>query len=262
MKKLLVGGCEKIFQICKCFRNKETDSELHNPEFTLIEWYRAYADYTDIMDDTEALIKELASQINGEQVIQYKGSLVDLSGEWTRLKVKDAFKKYAGIDNDVFEDEVKFMAVAGEKGYKVSENDSYDYVFFMIFMNEIEPFLGMDKPVILYEYPASMAALARKCPDDERYAERFELYIAGVEICNAFTELTDPVEQRSRLDEEREERIKMGKDIYAVDQSFVSALEFGMPPSGGQALGVDRLVMLLTDTPDIRDVILFPHRDL
>ena len=161
-----------------------------------------------------------------------------------------------------FEDINHFRKIVKEKGYEVDEKTPYEDLFFKVFLNEIEPKLGFDKPVIAYEYPVSMAALSKKCAENPNYAERFEVYIAGVELCNAFTELNDPHEQLERFEQERKERQAMGKDDYPVDQSFISALEFGMPPSGGNALGVDRLVMLLTDTPDIRDVMYFPFRDL
>lgn len=246
LKKLLVGGFEKIFQITKSFRNKETDSNLHNPEFTILEWYRAYASYLEIMDDVEALFKFLGAKFP----------------KWDRIKVKDAFKNYAGIGYDDFEDTEKFRAIVKKKGYKVDAATSFDDLFFLVFMNEIEPKLGFDKPVILYEYPASMAALSKKCEDDPKYAERFEVYINGMELCNAFTELNDPKEQELRLQEERKARQKMGKQDYPVDQSFIRALDFGMPPSGGIALGVDRLIMLLTEAKDIKDVLFFPHGDL
>jgi len=262
MKKILVSGEEKIFQMCKSFRNKETDSELHNPEFTLLEWYRAYASYEDIMVDMEELVQSLAEKMNVIHRINYKGSFVDVSGPWPRVKVKDLFKDYAGIGYEDFEDEEKLRAAVKEKGYEVDEKTSYEDVFFSVFMNEIEPKLGFNKPVIVYEYPKKMAALSKECDDDSRYAERFEVYIAGIELCNAFTELNDPDEQKRRLESEQKDRLAMGKENYEVDQSFIAALEFGMPPSGGIALGVDRLVMLLTDTPDIREVMYFPYKDL
>lgn len=262
LKKLLVGGYEKVFQICKSFRNKETDSNLHNPEFTLLEWYRAYAGYEEIMKDTEELVESLAMRKNGKAKIIYQGREIDVSTPWPRKRVKDLFKEYANIDYPVFEDTKKLIAVARDKGYKVLDSNLYDGAFFMIFMNEIEPKLGLEKPVIVYEYPVSMAALSKRCEGDKKYAERFEAYVAGVELCNAFTELNDPVEQKKRLEQEREERKKLNKIDYPFDQSFIGALEFGMPPAGGNALGVDRLVMLLTDSADIRDVIMFPFRDL
>jgi len=262
MKKILVTGQEKIFQICKSFRNRETDSDLHNPEFTLLEWYQSYASYMEIMEDTEDMVEYLAKQINGEALINYQNAKVDVSTPWPRKTVKEVFKEYAGVDDMVLENEEELRRVVREKGYKVDDETSYEDLFFKIFMNEIEPKLGFDRPVIVHEYPVSMAALSKKCEKNSQYAERFEVYIAGVELCNAFTELNDPIEQKERLEEEHKQRIEMGKEDYPVDLSFISALEFGMPPSGGNALGVDRLVMLLTDTPDIRDIIYFPHRDL
>jgi len=262
MKKLLVAGHEKIFQITKSFRNKEHESTLHNPEFTMIEWYRAFASYEEIMKDIEELVSTLVKNLTGEHWIAYAGNRVDVSAPWERVRMRDLFKKYANIECEDFEDEAKFRKTLKSQGYKVSAKTSYDDMFFMVFLNVIEPNLGVKKPTIVFEYPARMAALSKKCEHDPKYAERFEVYIAGMELCNAFTELNDPVEQRERLEAEREERQKMGKKDYPVDQSFIRALEFGMPPSGGIALGVDRLVMLLTGVTDIRDVLFFPHRDL
>ena len=262
MKKLLVAGFKKIFQICKSFRNGEAQSTLHNPEFTMLEWYRAHADYKKIMSDVEEFTHFLTLKVCGSGFFAYTGLKIDTRPPWPKLKVIEAFAKYAGVSRADFEDEKKLKKIARQKGYKVNENTSYDDAFFLIFLNEIEPKLGLKKPVILYEYPLSMAALSKKCEYNPKYAERFEVYVGGVELCNAFTELTDPVEQKMRLESERKQRKQLGKEVYPVDQSFISALECGMPPSGGIALGVDRLIMLLTDTPDIRDVIAFPHQDL
>ena len=262
MKKLLVAGFNKVYQICKSFRNKETFSETHNPEFTMIEWYRAYDNYYSIMEDTECLVEALALKFNGKPVIEYKGHSVDVSVPWTRYRVKDLFKDFCGISYDVFEDVEAFRSAVAARGYKVSAETSFDDLFFLLFMNEIEPKLGFDKPVIVCEYPVSMASLSKRLDDDSRYAQRFEAYVAGVELCNAFTELNDPKEQESRLSLEREERASLGKDLYDVDGSFIEALKFGLPPSGGTALGVDRLVMLLSGAADINDVLWFPYRDL
>lgn len=277
LKKLLVAGFEKIFQLGKCFRNKETNGSRHNPEFTMIEWYRAYANYTETMKDTEELVYELVKFVSGGSVLRIRNPesgikegldhqndelRIDVKPPWIRLKVKDAFKKFAGVDYPDFEDTEKLRLVAQQKGYNVAAETSYDDLFFLIFMNEIEPKLGFDKPVILYEYPVSMASLSKKCDDDPRYSERFEAYIAGMELCNAFSDLTDPDEQLARLQAEHAERQKLGKEDYAVDQSFIRALQFGMPPCSGNALGVDRLVMLLTDSQSIEDVLFFPFKDL
>lgn len=262
MKKLLVSGYENIFQVTKSFRNKEHLSSLHNPEFTIVEWYRAFSDYRKIMEDTENLVYELAVLAHGEGVLRYKDFVVDVKPPWVRMTVVEAFEKYAGIDQKTFEDEKAFKKVAAEKGYAVTSETSFDDAFFLIFMNEIEPKLGVEKPVLLHDYPVSMAALSKKCDRDPKYAERVETYIAGLELSNGFTELNDPAEQQSRLEYEHQERLKMGKQDYPVDQSFIRALQLGMPPSGGIALGVDRLMMLLTNTPDINQMILFPHQEL
>jgi lysyl-tRNA synthetase class 2 len=262
MKKLLVSGLEKIFQITKSFRNKETNSPLHNPEFTILEWYRAYSDYTRIMKDMEELVCELAVAANGKPQIFFKDYKIDVAAPWPKVKVKDLFKDFAGVDHEVFEDAEKFRAAVSGKGYKVDDETPYEELFFLVFLNEIEPKLGLTKPVIVYEYPVQMAGLAKKCEEDSRYSERFEVYIGAIELCNAFTELNDPVEQKARLEAEHEQRKLMGKADYGVDQGFISALNFGMPPSGGVALGVDRLMMLLTNTADIRDLLFFPHNDL
>ncbi len=268
MKKLLVGGLERIFQITKAFRNKETFSERHNPEFTILEWYRSYASYLEIMDDTEELVKYLWEKFGKRdasgalQRVVYAGKGVDVMAKWERLRVIDAFAKHAGIDAATFGDEAAMRAVVKARGYAVSDAANFDDLFYTIFLNEIEPRLGETVPTILYDYPVSMAALSKRCEGDERFAERFEAYIGGLELCNAFTELNDPIEQEKRLRQEREERAAAGKLLYNVDETFIDALKFGMPPAGGTALGVDRLIMLILGVSDIRDVLFFPHRDL
>lgn len=262
MKKLLVSGWEKIFQISKSFRNRETDGSLHNPEFTLLEWYRAYDDYRGIMKDMEGLVNHLAKEICGGDDVVFGDYRVDTSLPWPRKKVAELFEEYADIDRETLTDRDGLFAAVVKKGYKLAQNAPYEDLFYTVFMNEIEPKLGILKPVIVYDYPLQMAALAKKSEDDPRYAERFEVYIGGVELCNAFTELNDPVEQEARLKDESAYRKKLGKENYPVDQSFIGALKFGMPPAGGNALGMDRLAMILTNTADIRDMILFPLRDL
>jgi elongation factor P--(R)-beta-lysine ligase len=262
MKKLLTAGFEKIFQLTKSFRNKETAGLLHNPEFTLLEWYRAYEDYNGFLKDTEEMVDMLAQDFHGKHEVVFGDEKVDTSTPWPRVKVKDLFRDYAGIDEETLLDEKLLMDEVLKKGYKAGPETPYEDLFYMVFLNEIESRLGMGRPVIVYDYPVQMAALAKKSEADPRYAERAEAYIAGVELCNGFTELNDPVEQEQRLEAEREQRGRLGKDQYGVDQSFIEALKFGMPPAGGNALGVDRLVMVLTDTMDINDVIFFPYRDL
>ncbi len=264
MKKLLVGGFEKIFQITKSFRNKETFSDRHNPEFTILEWYRAFASYFEMMSDIENLIKYLWKELNGEEnkFLYWNEMKIDMTSPWEKTKVVDAFNKYANIDEATFNNIDRFREVVKNKGYNVDENCSFDDLFFMVFMNEIEGKLGVGVPTIIYDYPISMASLSKPCKDNPNFAERFEAYIAGMEICNAFTELNDPVEQEKRLNIEREERKNLNKDLYDVDKTFIEALKMGMPPSGGNALGVDRIIMLMTGISDIRDILFFPYKDL
>ncbi|MGL5830618.1 MAG: EF-P lysine aminoacylase EpmA [Candidatus Altimarinota bacterium] len=263
LKKYLVAGFEKIFQVTKSFRNKESFSNRHNPEFTILEWYRAYSDYREIMADTEELVKYLWAEFRkDESVLKFNGCEVDMKGDWEKLSLVEAFEKYAGILAEELGDEEKLRGRVKEKGYALNGGESFDDLFFVVFLNEIEPKLGRDLPVVLYDYPISMAALSKPCVARPGYAERFEVYIAGLELCNAFSELNDWKEQQSRLEKEREERNGMGKDVYDVDVKFIEALKFGMPPSGGNALGVDRLVMLLVGEEDIRNVLYLPYRDL
>lgn len=260
MKKLLAGGLEKIFEITKVFRNGEPWNGSHNPEFTMIEWYRANVDYREIMNDTEELVNFCAEKVLELQ--SGKVAEIDFQVPWERLTVAAAFERYCGIDLGKGIDDVAwFREAVRAKGVQVSDDEAFDDVFFKIFLRDIEPKLGQDKPVILCEYPRSMAALARIKADDPRYAERFEAYAGGMELCNAFTELTDPVEQRARLEEERQLRQKLGVHDYGLDEQFIEAVG-QMPPAAGIALGLDRLVMLLTGSTSINDVLYFPAGDL
>ncbi len=259
MKKLLAAGFGNIYQIVKCFRNGEAFKGRHNPEFTMIEWYRTKADYADIMRDTEDLVKDVARNVLGKTDICWRGNAIDLGQEWLRLSVRDALRAYADIDLDrALEDKEILRQAAKKLGHDLEEKVSWDDAFYTVFLNAVEPHLGMDCPTFLYEYPVSMAALSKVSGRDRRYAERFELYIGGLEIANAFTELTDAAEQRLRLQEERALRLSLGRFDHGLDEDFLAALEEGMPDAGGIALGVDRLVMLLLGEEDIRNVVAFP----
>jgi len=261
MKKLLAGGFGNIFQICKSFRNGEPISSRHNPEFTILEWYRTEADYTDIMDDCEALLKFIAAEL-GLTSLQYQGVEYVLNQTWERLSVAEAFAKYAGIDEVTLLNPTAFLQVAKEKGYAVAPENTFQELFDQIFVNEIEPRLGQNTPTILYDYLASQAALARKKPSDPRYAERFEFYIAGIELGNAFSELADWQEQQARLEEQNVQRKKLGLPIVGVDQNFITAIKSGIPQTGGIAVGVDRLIMLFADETNIANTLLFPAADV
>ncbi|MDD4352105.1 MAG: EF-P lysine aminoacylase EpmA [Candidatus Gracilibacteria bacterium] len=249
LKKLLTAGLPRIFEITRSFRNREENSLTHNPEFTMLEWYRAYADYEDIMQDTLNLIKTINQEINGSNKLTYQGQTYDLDKPLI-MTMKEAFRQYAGEDLDDY--------VTG-RGQACLAPSRLDALFYNIFMQKIEPELKkIQAPVILKEYPYFQAALARKCPKNELYAERFELYLAGMELANAFSELNDAKEQRARFLEEQSIRKAQGKPILPLDESFLDALSLGMPPAGGIALGIDRLIMLLLDKPDIKDIITFP----
>ena len=247
MKKLLGAGYDKIFQICKCWRDGESFGGTHYPEFTMIEWYRGAADYREIMDDTEAMVKYVNQKLN----IKDKKSVI--VGEWERVTMKELWKKYLNVDLDAYLTVEKMGELARSLGYAVDENDAYEDVFFKIFLNKIEPNLGVERPMIVYEYPAQMAALARKCPSDNRYAERFEVYINGLELANAFGELTDADEQTRRFEDEQKQRTKLGKPVFPIDKELINALKC-IPTAAGIALGVDRLVVILTGAGDINEV--------
>jgi lysyl-tRNA synthetase class 2 len=239
MKRLLSGGLERIYQIAKCFRNDEL-GERHQPEFTMLEWYRGFAGVEDVMRDTEDLVAHVARRRAGaaprdRAVLRTARGDVDVTPPWLRLSVRDAFRRFCELDVD---------AVVGDEER-----------FYRLLVEQIEPQLGALGAVFLHDYPASMASLARKKPDDERVAERFEAYVAGIELCNGFGELTDAAEQRARLLADQGARAARGLPVYPLDERFLAALEQGCPPSGGNALGLDRLVMLALGAEHIEDVI-------
>lgn len=264
MKKLLVAGFPRIFQICKSFRNSEGVSFTHNHEFTILEWYRAHSDYRAIMQDCEKLLRHIFHELHPNattDVLSYQGKQYDLHAPWERITVAAAFEQYAGVPEAALHDTGKLIAIAAQKGYQVTDS-TWEEAFNQIFLNEVEPRLGTQAPTILYEYPVSQAALSRKKPGDARYAERFEFYLAGLELGNAFSELTDWQEQLSRMEADLQERSQLGKTPYQIDPEFIAALKAGMPESGGIAVGIDRLAMLFLDTTDISDVLLFPTSEI
>ncbi len=234
MKRLLAQGFSKIFQICKCFRKGERGNR-HLPEMTLLEWYTAGENYAHMMRQCEALVTHVLRSVNLPPDLSYQGRSIDLSPPWQHLSVEEAFRKFGGCAMQAALQEDRFDEIMGLA---------------------IEPHLGWGKPTLLYDYPAACGALARLKPGQPHLAERFELYIGGLELCNAFTELNDPVEQRQRFAAESEQRRVAGKALYPVAEPFLQALS-RMPPATGNALGVDRLVMLLCDTKCIDDVVTF-----
>jgi lysyl-tRNA synthetase class 2 len=258
MKKLLAQGWEKIFQVCRVFRDGEV-SGTHQIEFTLLEWYRANAAYQKIMEDCEGLLGYLSEKVLGDQILSYQGKTIQLTPPFERLSVAQAMRLYGKIDAEKNRDGVSLLEEARFRGYRFDQAETYSFddVFFKVFLEAVEPCLGFPKPTILYEYPASMAALARLKPGNSLWAERFELYIAGLELANAFSELNDPTEQRKRFDEEQKLRDRLGKPVYPIDEELLQALA-QMPPAAGIALGVDRLIMLFCDAHTIQEVLTFP----
>jgi lysyl-tRNA synthetase class 2 len=250
MKKLMVAGVENLYQICHVFRNAE-NTALHSPEFTMIEWYRSDCGYEEIMRDCEKLLRNLEVK-----EFRYKDKRCNPHQDWQRLSVNDAFKTMAGIELEAhLENTQSFAQAAADCGIRTTSSDSWDDIFHAVMAEKIEPHLGMGAPTILYDYPASMASLSRRKPNDPRWAERFELYVCGIELANAFSELTDAKEQRARFIEEMDIKEKLYGERYPIDEEFLAALERGLPESGGIALGVDRLVMLACGASSIDEVL-------
>lgn len=267
MKKLLAAGYEKIFQICHCFRDEEEFGGRHNPEFTMIEWYRAPGEWRKIADDTENLFKYLGEKLGTEKII-YKDFKINISGEWERKSMKEIWKIFINVNLDDYLEIEKIKSLVKERGFAVCENDAYEDLFYKIFLNEIEQKLGLEKPIFIYDYPAQMCSLSRLCDNDKRYAERFELYFGGLELANAFGELTDAECQLSHLNEDKKLRKKIGKQSYPVDQDFINALKSGIPTgknynkkAAGIALGVDRVVLLFSRAKDINETIFQSAKD-
>lgn len=241
MKRLLVGGVPRLFGLVRSFRAGEV-GHLHSPEFLMLEWYRAFAGYSAVLEDTERLIHTLHRSLSAsDELLLASGARVDLRLPFQRLTVRDAFARYAGV------------ADAAE----LAARDEDEY--FQRLVDDVEPALAeLGRPVFLIDYPASQAALARLCPSDPAVAERFELYLGGVELCNGYGELTDPVEQRARCESDRARRAQLGRHVPHAPERFLRALAEGMPPASGNALGMDRLIMLLLGQPRIDGVMPFP----
>jgi elongation factor P--(R)-beta-lysine ligase len=252
MKKLLAGGIPKLFQFARVFRNAE-GSALHHPEFTMLEWYRAGAGYEAIMEDCAALLA-----LTGAKELRWEDKVCDPLAAPERLTVAQAFERYAGVD--LFATIGNAEKLSRVSGVALHAGDSWDDMFFRIMFDRIEHRLGVGRPTILCEYPIGMAALARAKPGDSRVAERFELYACGVELANAFGELTDPAIQRARLRADMDEKERLYGVRWPVDNDFLAALDHGLPACAGIALGFDRLVMLATGAKHIEDVLWLPVR--
>lgn len=261
LKKLLAAGNEKVFELGKCFRNFEDLGGQHSPEFTMLEWYRAPGALEDIMDDVEKLFQNVLLAI-GKQKIVHQQKEISVFEKWDRVSMRELFLKHLKVDLNEYLKVEQIRNLAKEKGYQINENDEYEDLFFKLFLNEIEPNLGWEKPVFVYDYPARMCSLS-KTTADPRYAKRFELYIGGMELANAFGELVDAGEQRNNLEKDKLLREKLGKTTWPVDPEFIAALKSGVPggEAGGIALGVDRMVVLCTGANNINEVIFTNIKD-
>jgi lysyl-tRNA synthetase class 2 len=256
LKRLIVGGMERVYEIGRIFRNEGMDTR-HNPEFTTVEVYQAYADYNDVMRLTENLVCHIANEVLGTLQITYQGEALNLQTPWARLSMSDAVKKYTGADfESVANDDAAARTLAKSVGAAVGDADTWGKALNAVFEEKVEEHLV--QPTFITDYPVEVSPLAKRIAGRPGLTERFELFIARREIANAFSELNDPVDQRSRFEEQARLRAAGDEEASMMDEDFILALEYGMPPTGGMGMGVDRLVMLLTDSPSIRDVLLFP----
>jgi lysyl-tRNA synthetase class 2 len=256
LKRLLVGGFEKVFEINRNFRN-EGLSTRHNPEFTMLEFYQAFATYHDLMDLTEEMVSWIASEVTGSMVVSYQGREVDLSPPWKRCTMDEALVEVAGIEAATLADPEKVMALAKRHNIKLEAEAGPGKAKTELFELLVED--KLINPTFVTSYPTEVSPLARRNEANPEVTDRFELFVTGREIANAFSELNDPIDQKQRLQKQIAERGDDEEVFPVLDEDFVRALEYGMPPAAGEGIGIDRLVMLLTDSPSIRDVILFPH---
>ncbi len=262
MKRLLAAGCERIYEVCKCFRAGEQGPH-HAGEFTMIEWYRAYADLEAIIRDTEELVAEVVRAVSGGTLARVGGRSIDVTPPWPRLTVREAMRRFAGVDVRGDEPAPVLVAAVRAAGIDVADGTAWDDAFFAAFLARVDPAIAaLDHPLILEDWPAPLAALAQRRPDDPAVALRFEAYVGGLELANAFGELTDPVEQRARFEEELAIRAARGRAVYPIDERLLAALAEGLPPSAGIALGFDRLVMLATGATTIAQVLTFTADEL
>jgi lysyl-tRNA synthetase class 2 len=256
LKRLVVGGFERVFEINRNFRN-EGISIQHNPEFTMMEFYQAYATYKDLMDLTEELICHVAREVVGKLVFTYGGKEVDLTPPWDRLTVREAIVKYGNIDPSILEDREQLLRVAADLGLELDKNIGHGKLLTELFDAVAEPKLW--HPTFITEYPTEVSPLSRKNDANPEVVDRFELFIVGRELANAFSELNDPLDQKERFLKQLVEKEAGDEEAHAMDEDYIRALEHGLPPTAGEGIGIDRLVMLLTDSASIRDVILFPQ---
>lgn len=256
LKRLIVGGLEKVYEIGRVFRN-EGVSTRHNPEFTMLELYEAYADYRDIMELTENLVAHVAKEVLGTTKVIYGEDEIDLSSGWERLHMADAVKKFTGADFWKQMTKEEAQALAKEHGVEIKDTMEVGHILNEFFEQKVEE--NLVQPTFIFGHPVEISPLAKKNEEDPRFTDRFELFIVRREHANAFTELNDPIDQRERFEAQLKEKEAGNDEAHEMDDDFIEALEYGMPPTGGLGIGIDRLVMLLTNAPSIRDILLFPQ---
>jgi len=256
LKRLLVGNLERVYEIGRDFRNEGVD-RTHNPEFTMLEFYMAYADYHQVMEITEQMISYAADKVVGSQSISYQGLEINLEPPWTRMKLSEGLHEMAGIDIKAHTTAESLAEAMRAKDLQPDPKSTRGKLIDSLIGNFLEP--NLIQPTIVYDYPRDISPLTKSKPGDPQTVERFEAFIAGMEICNAFSELNDPLDQEARFQEMGRDYASDDEERHPMDEDYLQAMRYGMPPNGGFGMGVDRLTMLLTDTPNIREVILFPH---
>ncbi len=256
LKRLVVGGFERVFEINRNFRNEGVSTQ-HNPEFTMLEFYQAYSTYKDLMKLTEEMFAQLAEKVTGSTSVQYQGNMIEFGGTWQRITLADSLEQIGGIDRQYLSDKDKLLAIAEERGVKMTKTGRLGKVITKLFDALVEP--KLIQPTFIIGYPVEVSPLSRRSNTEPDITERFELFIAGREIANGFSELNDPDDQKSRFLQQVEDRKAGDEEAHVMDEDYIEALEYGMPPTAGEGIGIDRLAMLLTDSPSIREVILFPH---
>lgn len=256
LKRLVVGGFERIFEINRNFRN-EGLSTRHNPEFTMIEWYNAYNDYHGLMDMIQEMLQKIASKLYGEHVLAFNGNSIDLSGTWPRLTMQQAIEKYSDVTEEMISDRDKAETQARKIGINPQKSWGKGKIIMEIFEELVEH--KLINPTFIIDYPKEVSPLAKSKKDDPETTERFELFVGGFELANGFNELNDPIDQKERFEKQVAAKEAGDEEACMMDTDYIRALEYGLPPTAGAGLGIDRLVMLFTDSPSIRDVVLFPH---
>jgi lysyl-tRNA synthetase class 2 len=256
LKRLVVGGLERVFEINRNFRNEGVSTQ-HNPEFTMLEFYQAYATYNDLMILTEAMFRHVGEALCGTLSITYQSNVINLAAPWRRISLLESLKTFGGVESGMISDRSRLLALAEAKGVQVTKKGSIGKILIKLFDALVEPHLI--QPTFITGFPVEVSPLSRRSETQPSLTDRFELFIGGREIANGFSELNDPEDQRNRFLEQVRERQAGDEEAHPMDEDYIEALEYGMPPTAGEGIGIDRMVMLFTDADSIRDVIFFPH---